>query len=78
MKVRDDAWELLTPNYDYIKEPYWVREYEGAPVILCYPNGGTMHEMSGMGRFFQPCCCEVQLAGWEEDQYHPMNRRREG
>lgn len=74
MKVRDDGWELLTPDYDYVKEPYWVREHEGGPVVLCYPNAGVMHEMSGFGRMFEPCLCEVQLAGWEEDPHHPMNR----
>jgi len=74
MKPRDDCWKLLTPDFKYTKEPYWVREYEGAKVVLCYPNGHVMHEMAGFNRMFQTCQCEVQVAGWEEDPHHPMNR----
>jgi hypothetical protein len=74
MKPSNDKWELFTPTYDYIKEPYWVRQ-EGE-IILCYPYGGLMHEMGGRCRYFHPCYCEVQLAGWEEDIYHPMHRSR--
>lgn len=74
-KPADDKWELFTPDYDYVKEPYWVRSPEQPEPVLCYPNGGVMHAMDGSGLWFYPCECEVQLAGWEEDEHHPMNRR---
>ena len=73
-KPDPSKWELFTPDYDYVKEPYWVRQND--EVVLCYPNGGVLHEMGGRGRWFYPCECEVQLAGWEEDEHHPMNTRK--
>lgn len=72
---KPDAWELFTPDYDYEKEPYFVRSGEGQPSILCYPNAGIMNAMDGTGRNFYPCKCEVQLAGWEADPYYPSNEK---
>lgn len=68
-------WVLFTPDFDYVKEPYWVRAPDVTKPVLCYPNAGMMHEMGGQHRYFHPCECEVKFADWEHDEHHPMHRR---
>jgi hypothetical protein len=63
-----EPWQLFTPDFDYEKEPYDVREYEGSEVVRCYPNGGMLHAMDGSDRYFYACQCEVMFVGW--DQFH--------
>jgi hypothetical protein len=74
-KPDPSKWELFTPHYDYVKEPYWARTPAEPTPVLCYPNAGLMNAMGGSGRIFGPCECEVQFAGWEEDEHHPATVR---
>lgn len=71
LPLNPEGWKLWTPDFDYDKEPYWVRTSEEMEPVLAYPNAGMLHEMNGGGRYFYPCDCEVIFAGWENDPYYP-------
>jgi hypothetical protein len=60
-----DSWALFTPDFDYAKEPYSVRAFDGAEEIVCYPNAGMLYAMDGSDRYFYACQCEVRFVGWE-------------
>lgn len=73
LPLNPEGWQLFTPDFDYDKEPYWVRTSEAMQPVLAYPNAGTLHAMGGEDRMFYPCECEVIFAGWENDPYYPSS-----
>lgn len=73
LPLNPEGWQLWTPDFDYDKEPYWVRTSEEMEPVLAYPNAGMLHEMNGGGRYFYPCDCEVIFAGWENDPHYPSS-----